>query len=103
MTNQERLISLLGFTPPANSCEAELLDAGISPTGVYTVDNSVPLKTIAVQLMKMLLTTADTSNSTVGFHIIYDRKAVLERIKLLEIELGIFNDSVPTIKGKQPW
>jgi len=103
MTNKERLISLLGFAPPVNSAEGALLDAGISETGLYDGSNKDQLKTIAIELMQLLLTTADTENTTTGFQVKYDRGSILKRIKALQDELGITSALTPTIKGVRVW
>lgn len=103
MTNKERLISFLGFAPPANTAEGALLDAGITESEVYTAANSIPLKKVAITVMELLLTTADTSNNVTGFAIKYDRDAVLKRMNLIKGELGLTDESLPTITGKQPW
>jgi hypothetical protein len=102
MTNKDRLISLLGFAPPDNSLEGELLDFGISSSGTYDPANSVLLKKAAIKIMELLLTTADTTNEN-QYAIKYDRIAVLARIKLLKGELGMIDESLPTITGKSVW
>lgn len=101
MTNKERLISLLGFSPPPNSAEGALLDAGINVSGTYDASGSISIKTVAIEVMKVILTTANTSNAQTGFSITYDRDALMKRIAQLEEELGIA--SVPTIKGVKVW
>lgn len=103
MTNKERLISLLGFAPPVNSAEAAMIDQGIVPSDVYTLSVSVPIKMAAIYIMEVLLTTADTGDATSGFQIKYDRGAVLKRINLLKGELGLIDDSYPTITSKSVW
>lgn len=101
MTNKERLISLLGFSPPANSAEGALLDAGITDAGTYSSANSTAIKTVAIEVMKVLLTTANTTNELTGFSITYDRDALMKRIAQLEEELGLA--AVSTIKGVKVW
>jgi hypothetical protein len=103
MTNKERLISLLGFAPPANSAEGALLDASIDGAGVYNASLSSAIKKVAIQVMELLLTTADTNNGKVGFNINYDRTAIITRIKMIKGELGIYDESLPTIKGVSVW
>lgn len=102
MTNRERLISLLGFEPPKNSAEGALLDFGIDGEGSYAAANIDSIKKAAIEVMKVLLTTADTGNAVTGFTIKYDRAAIEKRIKQLEDELEV-TDSQPTIKGIHPW
>lgn len=102
MTNKERLISLLGFAPPDNSLEGEMLDFDITPAETYEAANSVTLKKAAIKIMELLLTTADTTNEN-QYAIKYDREAVLARIKLLKGELGLIDESIPTVTGKSVW
>jgi hypothetical protein len=102
MTNRERLISLLGFAPESNSLEGEMLDFDITPADIYDPANSVTLKKAAIKIMELLLTTADTTNEN-QYAIKYDRVSVLARIKLLKGELGLVDESIPTITGKQVW
>lgn len=102
MTNKERLISLLGFEPPKNSAEGALLDFGLVEAGTYDSSSIDSIKKAAIEVMKVLLTTADTSNAQVGFSIKYDRSAIEKRIKQLEDELEV-TDGRPTIKGIHPW
>lgn len=102
MTNKERLISLLGFSPAANSAEGGLLDVGIDPSAVYDSANILTLKAVAVGLMKVLLTTADTSNVQTGFAVKYDRAAILKLIDLYETELSD-SGSNRIIKAIRPW
>lgn len=103
MTNIERLQSLLGFQPPANSMEGALKDVSISPNANYESASSVSIKKIAISLMEILLTTPDTGNSEVGFNIHFDRASVLKRIKLLKAELGIIDLDKPSIQSVSRW
>ncbi len=89
MTNKERLISLLGFEPPKNAAEAAMIDAGITEAATYTAPALVSVKTAAIEVMKVILTTADTTNSLTGFSQKYDRDAIRKRISELEEELLI--------------
>jgi hypothetical protein len=102
MTNRERLISLLGFEPPKNSAEGALIDLGIVDTSEYAVGTLDSIKRAAIEVMKVLLTTADTTNGEVGFSVKYDRAAIEKRIAQLEDELNV-TDARPTIKGIHPW
>ena len=102
MTNREYFISLLGFAPGVNVAESALIDAGVSITDVYVTGNSVALKTAAIQVMRVLLTTADTANGLTGFSVKYDRTAILKLIALYETELGITTGQ-PTIKARNVW
>lgn len=102
MTNKERLISLLGFSPDENTVIGTLMDMGISSSDTYEVSNSIALKKAAIQCMEVLLTTADTTNEN-SYQITYDRAAVEARIKQLKGELGIKDGSMPTIKAIKAW
>lgn len=102
MTNRERLISLLGFAPPPNSAEGALLDAGIAEADTYTASNINSIKRCAIEVMNIIITTADTGNDGPGFQTKYDRPSILARIKQIQAELDPAT-SGPTITGKQVW
>ena len=100
MTNKERLISLLGFgVSDQNSLEGAMIDRGIVGTDPYASGNTVTLKKCAIEVMELLLTTADTTDSTPGFSTTFDRDAVLKRINLLKGEIGLVDESMPTIEN----
>jgi hypothetical protein len=107
MTNKDRLISFLGFAPPNESIDGELIDAGIDGSDDYDISLKDGLKLMAIRILQLILTTADVSdgNAAAGFvhSIKFDRVAVLARIKLLENELGIDAGTLPTIRGLQIW
>jgi hypothetical protein len=104
MTNKERLLTLLGFSPPPNAAEGGLLDVGIAPDSTYDPLAINTLKQVAIGMMKVLLTTADTSNNQTGFAIKYDRDAIMKLIDLYEEEIAPpVVVAEPTIKGIQPW
>jgi hypothetical protein len=100
MNNKERVRSLLGFAAPVNTVEGALLDAGIDETGEYDATLSTEIKKVAIQVLYILLTTADTT-SPEQMSIRYDRVAVQRRISALEDELGL--SEVPTIRAKHIW
>lgn len=105
MTNKEYLASLLGFAPSnPNSIEAALIDAGINGADTYVAGNSVTLKIAAIQVLKILLSTADITKGTgeTAFLHKYDRDAILKRIAQLEDEVGI-TVGRPAITGRSPW
>jgi len=103
MTNKDRLISLLGFSPANNhAIDGALTDAGIDGSEVYDGGNIVQLKNAAIEIMELLLSTPDVSN-TEGQAIKYDRNAVLARIKQYKTDLGIIVEERATITAKQPW
>lgn len=103
MTIKERLIALVGFQPANdNAIEGELVDAGLIGSDVYGASQAVTVKTAAIKLMELLLTTADTKNEN-GYSIVFDRKAVQDRIDQLKGELGLVDDSLPVVNGRSCW
>lgn len=102
MTNRERLISLLGFSPESNSVDGALIDFGIDGTATYDTSKTVLLKKAAIQIMELLLTTADTTNENT-YGIRYDRTAVQARIRLLKGEIGLIDESLPFVKSRPVW
>lgn len=103
MTNTDRLLSLIGFAPNANSMEGVLIDMGIDGTAVYDASLSSSLKQAAIQIMELLLTTPDKTN-TDGYTIKFDRKSVLARINQLKGELGLLDDpSLPYVTSRPVW
>jgi len=103
MTNKERLISLLGFAPDNdNAIEGAMIDLSIDPMQTYDGSNQVLLKKAAIQIMELLLTTADTQNEN-DYRITFDREAVLARIQLLKGEIGLIDDSKPYITSPKVW
>lgn len=101
MTNRERLLSLLGFAPSnADVLDGELLDFGITASDTYVATSSLEIKKCAVQVMQLLLSTADTTNEN-GYAIKYDRAAVLKRLELLQVEIE--GEAAPTITSPKVW
>ena len=110
MTNLERLISLIGFAPSNNdSLQGALIDFGINGADTYTVANKLVVKKAAIQVIQLLLSTADTNNGMsngAGFEIKYDRQYLLDyrdRLKkeVEEAENGV--ESNRLITGKTVW
>lgn len=103
MTNKERVLSLIGFTPSnVNSIDGELVDLGLSSSGTYSLASSLQVKKCAIAVMKLLLTTPDTNNEN-GYVIKYDRSAVQVRIKELEDEVNGKVSDRPTISSPKVW
>lgn len=103
MTNKERLIALLGFTPPNdNSVIASLLELGLNASDEYNVANVNKIKKAAIEVMSILLSTADTGNGVVGWTAKYDRDAVIKRMNQLKSEVDS-ESTTPTIKGVTVW
>jgi hypothetical protein len=93
----------VGFTPAnENALLGALLDKGVDPTGVYNGSNKDLLKQAAIEIMELLLTTADTQNENT-YKITFDRVAVLARINQLKTELGLIDTSLPYITSRPVW
>jgi hypothetical protein len=103
VTNKERVISLLGFAPANdNAIEGALIDLGIDGALTYDALNTVLIKKAAIQVMQLLLTTADTHNEN-DYRITFDRDAVIARIKLLKGEIGEIDESQPFVTSRSVW
>ncbi len=92
MTNQERLISLVGFSPDSKAVEGALTDAELNAGDTYSALNLVTIKKAAIGLLELLLSTPDTGNET-GYYIKYDRNAILKRLDYLKSDLGLLKGS----------
>ena len=103
MTNRERLISHVGFAPAnQNAVEGALIDLGIDGNLPYDASNQLPIKKAAIQVMRVLLTTADTQNENT-YQITFDRDNVIANIKMLEAEIEGATDSQPYITSRPVW
>jgi hypothetical protein len=106
MTIKEAIISELGFAPAnQNVVDKAMVDAGLAEGDTYTTSDSVGVKTATLQVLRILLSTADvTSNNAtmITNSIKYDRQAILKRIAALEFELGIV-PALPTITSRSIW
>lgn len=107
MTTQDYIVSQLAFLPDNKlAIEGQIIDQGIDATAIYDVTMKLPCVKAAIGIMQMLLTTADTTNTIDGqniFKVVYDRKAVLDRINLLKGENGILDESKPYIRAPRVW
>lgn len=106
MTNRERLISLLGFSPSNvnNLMDGALVDAEIDGTDTYVLDNSVGIKTALLSILKIIYSTPDVTTSTSGIttsSLKYDRQNLWKRISDLETELGLTEG--PKVTFIRPW
>jgi len=104
MTNRERLISLVGFSVKDNAVDGELIDAGILGTAIYDGSNLVKLKTCALNLLRIIISTPDVQDDNGGGFTTstkFDRPSVLIRIAQLEGELDLVTG--PTIEAKSMW
>lgn len=99
MTNRDRLISLLGFTPAKDSIDGTLLEAGIVGGATYDGSNKVSLKRCAIELMELLLTTPNQTND-VGMVITYDRGAVEKLIARYKVDIGDAKSTRATLRDK---
>ena len=103
MTNSERTISLVGFAPEnQNALLGALLDRAIDPNATYDGTNKDLLKQAAIEIMELLLTTADTQNENT-YKVTFDRVAVLARINQLKTELGLIDTSLPYVTSRPVW
>jgi hypothetical protein len=107
MTIRDAILSELGFAPGnANTVDKAIDDQGL--TGVATYDSAthlIDVKKVALNILKILLSTPNTSTSTGGVttsSMTYDRNAILKRIADIEYDLGILR-AVPTIKALNIW
>lgn len=93
----------MGFAPVnENATLGALMDRGVDPAGVYDGSNIVLLKMAAIEIMELLLTTADTQNENT-YKITFDRVAVLARINQLKTELGLIDTSLPYVTSRSVW
>jgi len=101
MTNKDYFTSLLGFSPGPNVAEGALLDAGITGGETYVSSNRAIMLPFVVRVIRVLLSTADTSNSVTGFAIKYDRAAISRLAAMYEEEL---NEPLgPTVRARNVW
>lgn len=97
MTNRDRTIAMLGFTPDENGVQAELMDLGINALSTYDPVNYSKINRAARKLIEVILSTPDTSNSITGFGVSYDRRALEVRLKLLREEEGFTTTSIKSV------
>lgn len=102
MTNRDRLISLVGFAPQTNVTDGALIDAGVSAVEIYTSANADVLKKVAIGVMQVILSTADTTTPD-GMVIKYDRPSLLALIKEYKKDLGITDIETPIINSVSKW
>jgi hypothetical protein len=105
MTNKDYLLAQLGFTPSnSNVVEAALIDNGITGSTNYSSSQKVLLKTAAIQVLQILLSTADVEQGSDDTRqsIKYDRNAIAKRISELQVEVGVI-DPDPVIKAIHVW
>ncbi len=102
MTNRERLISFVGFSPDANSVDGALIDAGIEGSELYLASQEKPLKLVAIELLELLISTPDTGNEN-GYTIRYDRGAIEGRIARLKGDLGLLVGEKTLIRALHLW
>ena len=106
MTVKDAIISELGFAPGnSNTVEKALIDNALDGSAIYSTSLLTSVKKASLQVCRILLTTADVTNSNnqgfVSNQIKYDRSAVLKRIAQLEFDLEI--SSKPYITSKSVW
>lgn len=103
MTNKERLLAYIGFQPQDNVAEAALLDAGIDGSADYDVSLSDRIKRCAIEVMEVVITTADTGSSMTGWTAKFDRPSILKRIATMKADLGISEVLQPEIRRSCKW
>jgi hypothetical protein len=107
MTVKDAIISELGFAPGnSNLVDKAILDNTLTGADTYDSAKETGVKKAALQICRVLLTTADVTNSNnagfVSSQIKYDRAAVKARISQLEADLGI-NVQTPYITSRSVW
>lgn len=102
MTNRERLISLIGFAPSNNTLDGALLDLGINGADTYTAANAVDVKKAAIQVIQVILSTADTINEN-EYSIKFDRPSLIKYLDTLKAEVGEETATTPVITSKAVW
>jgi hypothetical protein len=107
MTVKEAILAQLGFAPGnQNVIDLAIADNELTGQDTYvSVEHMTSVKSAALQVLRILLSTADTTTSTGGVttqSIKYDRGAILKRIGELEVDLGLV-DERPTINARYVW
>lgn len=104
MTNKDRVESLIGFKPGNdNAIMGALADRGLTTTDIYDPANGILVKRATIEVMNILLTTANTSDGADSWSVTYDRNAVLARIKSLSGEIGDTDGTLPVIRAVHRW
>ncbi|MES2620240.1 MAG: DUF6706 family protein [Bacteroidota bacterium] len=89
MTNKERLLAMLGFSPSPQAINAALIDFQIQGDIVYDGSAYPLIRLAAIRLMEVLITTPNVSNGEAGLSTTYDRGAIERRIASLKSEINI--------------
>jgi hypothetical protein len=87
LTNREKILSILGHASPTNAVEGVMIDNDIIGYDPYVKDNLIPVLKAKKSLLRILLSTPDTTNEN-GYGIKYDRKAIRDDIKDTEDEIS---------------
>lgn len=87
MNNRKRLISLIGYATTDDTYDGALIDNGINGVEEYSAAGYIPMQKAKLQILKKLLSTADTRNEN-GYAITYDRNSLLKDIEDTEGEIG---------------
>lgn len=88
---------MLGFTPNEDALTAELIDRNIEPGDSYDTANLPALRLAAIKLIELLLSTANTSNASIGYLVSYDRDAVIKRLEMLKRDAGLSSNTIKSI------
>lgn len=104
MTNKQRLIGLLGFTPQNNTVDAELIDVDIdgAATYVYNAANLIALKKCAINILQVALSMANTNDGLSNFQINWRPGDLQDYINILKEQVGDTSGR-PSIKGVCRW
>jgi hypothetical protein len=108
VTNKQAIESFLGFGQGNDDqVNIQLAVQGVDPVGTFDLtkaaESIVPIEKAALEVMRILLTTADNTNDQPLYTIKWDRVAVLKRIQALEYKYGLVTDSTPTITSVRVW
>lgn len=107
MTIKEAILSELGFAPGnVNTVEKAISDQSLTSGDDYvSADHRTGVKWAALNILRILLSTPDTTTSIGGVttsSMKYDRNAILKRISELEVDLEIVSVK-PTITARNVW
>ncbi len=93
VTNQERIISLIGFEASAAAIAGAMIDNGIVDDDDYDVENKELIRKAAIEVLEGLYVS---SVSEGGYSITYDRAAIRDRI-------GQLNGGGRTVRAVFVW
>lgn len=83
-----------------NTIEKACIDAGLTSSGTYSVNDAVSVDTATVNVLKSLLVSSESEG---GYSYNISADTLKRRIDQLERKLGIESDSRPTVKAVSLW